>query len=94
MRRYIVFEFTPIILLEIVLNLENNATQNDCPLCGENNFCGNVSPSDNGAVCWCVDSKITFPDSLLSQVSDVDKNQKCICKACALKHQLELGISI
>jgi hypothetical protein len=77
-----------------VLNLENNATQSECPLCGEHNFCGNLSASDNGAICWCVDSKITFPDRLLSQVSDVDKNKKCICKACALKHQLKLGISI
>ncbi|GAC21167.1 cysteine-rich CWC family protein [Paraglaciecola arctica] len=61
---------------------------NNCPVCGENNFCGNLSPSNKDEACWCMDSAISFPDSLLNQVSDADKNKKCICKACALKHQL------
>jgi hypothetical protein len=82
--------------LESVLSLEKNTTANQCPLCGENNFCGNLSPSKKGEACWCTNSAITFPDRLLSQVSDVDKNKKCICKACALSHKLhgeELAIN-
>lgn len=76
------------------MNLEKNTTPSYCPLCGENNYCGNLSPSDNGEACWCVDRSITFSDCLLSQVSDADKNNVCICKACALKHKSELGKSI
>lgn len=76
------------------MNLEKNTTPINCPWCGENNFCGNLLPSDNGEACWCADSAITFPDGLLSQVSDVDKNKVCLCKACALKHKYDLGKSI
>lgn len=73
--------------MESVLNVKKSSTPSDCPLCGENNFCGNLSANNNGESCWCADSAITFPDSLLRQVSDVDKNKACICKACALAHK-------
>jgi len=66
---------------------------NNCPLCGENNACGNLSPSNKGEACWCMDSAISFADSLLSQVSEADKNQACICKACALGLTLPSDIS-
>tara|TARA_R110000751_G_scaffold3930_4_gene18454 strand:+ start:46824 stop:46976 length:153 start_codon:yes stop_codon:yes gene_type:complete len=35
-----------------------------------------------------MDSAISFPDSLLSQVADADKNTSCICQACAVNHQM------
>jgi hypothetical protein len=79
------------------LGLEKNGTPNFCPLCGENNSCGNLSANNQGEDCWCVDSAISFPDSLLSQVSDADKNKACICKTCALRHKLhgeELAINV
>jgi hypothetical protein len=72
----------------MVLSLDKNSIGSNCPLCGENNACGNLSSNNNSETCWCMDSAITFPDSLLSQVSDADKNNKCICKACALSHKL------
>ncbi|WP_366939237.1 cysteine-rich CWC family protein [uncultured Paraglaciecola sp.] len=75
--------------IESVLSLEKSTTPNRCPLCGENNFCGNLSPSEKGAACWCMDSAITFPDSLLCQVLNADKDKKCICKACAQSHNLD-----
>lgn len=61
---------------------------NNCPLCGENNFCGNLSPNNKDKACWCMDSSMKFPDSLLMQVTDADKNKNCICKACALSYKL------
>ena len=70
------------------MNLDKNTTPNRCPLCGEHNFCGNLSPSSKGEACWCTDSSIPFSDSLLSQVSDADKNKTCICQACTLSHKL------
>lgn len=82
-------KFILITLMESVLSLEKSGSPSFCPLCGENNLCGNLSPNNNAADCWCVDSAISFPDSLLKQVSDVAKNNACICKACALSHQLE-----
>lgn len=62
---------------------------NNCPLCGQNNFCANLSASSKDETCWCMDKSIKFPDSLLSQVSDAEKNKACICKACALSHRLD-----
>jgi hypothetical protein len=70
------------------LIFEKNTLSNNCPLCGQNNFCGNLLPNNNGEAWGCIDSSITFPDSLLSQVTEVDKNKVCICKTCALSHQL------
>ena len=70
------------------MSLEKSTTPSRCPLCGDSNFCGNLSPNNNGEACWCMDSSLTFPDSLLSQVSDADKNKTCICKACAMSHNL------
>ena len=75
--------------MESVLSLEKIITPSHCPLCGENNFCGNVSAIDNTEACWCMDGAITFPDSLLSQVSNVDEDKKCICKACAQSYNLD-----
>jgi hypothetical protein len=69
------------------VSFNKSSTPNLCPLCGENNACGNLSANKSAKDCWCVDSSITFADSLLSQVSDADKNKSCICKACAVSHQ-------
>lgn len=69
------------------MSQEKSTTPSNCPLCGQNNFCGNLSPNNNGEACWCADSSITFPDGLLNQVANTDKNKACICKACALSHK-------
>jgi hypothetical protein len=74
-------------LLEEILDLEINTSSSHCPLCARNNSCGNLLSNSNTEACWCTHSSITFSDSLLSQVLDVDKNKACICKACALKHE-------
>lgn len=76
------------------MSIEKSYLPNRCPLCGENNFCGNLSSSNKDQACWCMDSAITFPDSLLNQVPDVDKNKSCICKACANGHNLAKDQSI
>lgn len=75
------------------MSLDKSSISDYCPLCRQNNLCGNLSSSNNAATCWCVDSSITFPDSLLSQISDADINKACICKACALSHKLEIDKS-
>ncbi|PKG97225.1 cysteine-rich CWC family protein [Paraglaciecola sp. MB-3u-78] len=71
------------------MNIQKSSTPSRCPLCGENNVCGNLSANNNGEGCWCMDNSISFPDSLLNQVTDADKNTSCICKACALSHKPE-----
>ena len=86
-----------VIILNLVILIsflfEKYITPENCPLCGNNNYCGNLSSSDNKA-CWCRDNKVQFPGSLLSQVSDADKNKACICKTCALSHNSDLYKSI
>jgi len=71
------------------LSREESIAPENCPLCGNNNYCGNLSSVDNSKACWCTDIKMTFPDSLLNQVPDPDKNRACICKACALGHKAD-----
>jgi hypothetical protein len=58
-----------------------------CPLCGKPNHCGMTSTESANPSCWCMNSDITFPDSLLTQVTDQAKNKVCICRECALKHR-------
>jgi hypothetical protein len=70
------------------VNKEEYVSPENCPICGENNHCGNLS-SDNESKCWCASNDITFSDSLLKKVSNAAKNISCICKACALKHKQE-----
>ncbi|WOH37652.1 cysteine-rich CWC family protein [Thalassotalea fonticola] len=74
------------------MNQEEYVSPEDCPLCGENNHCGNLSSGKNNK-CWCANNDITFPESLLSKVSNVAKNKSCICKACALKHKQDINKS-
>ncbi|MCJ8169670.1 cysteine-rich CWC family protein [Atopomonas sediminilitoris] len=52
-----------------------------CPLCGQNNHCGNLN--DSTEPCWCADASVSFSDSLLRQVPEAERNKACICKACA-----------
>ena len=74
-------------------------TAANCPLCGNNNNCENLSSNDN-KTCWCRDRTISFPSSLLALVPDIDKDKDkdkdkaCICKTCSLSHNSNLYQSI
>lgn len=57
---------------------------NLCPVCQQDNRCGNIASGGSGASCWCRSPEITFSDSLLNQVPDVAKGKACICRSCAL----------
>ncbi|MEP1447665.1 MAG: cysteine-rich CWC family protein [Paraglaciecola sp.] len=74
------------------MNTENSAAANLCPLCGENNSCGQLLVDVNNATtdkaCWCMDSAIAFPASLLSKLPEADKQKACICKTCVLRYQM------
>jgi hypothetical protein len=62
----------------------------NCPLCGNTNFCGNISKSGNAAECWCQAPEIMFPQELIQQVPSALRDKACICKNCVEKfnHQL------
>jgi hypothetical protein len=52
-----------------------------CPLCGEPNQCG---PARNGSLdtpCWC--STATIDPAALAAIPEAQRNQACICPACA-----------
>ncbi|MGY9003642.1 MAG: cysteine-rich CWC family protein [Rhodospirillales bacterium] len=53
-----------------------------CPLCGNDNACGNLQPKD-GSTCWCADSDLIFQAELLDQIPDEARGKACICRACA-----------
>lgn len=58
-----------------------------CPLCTKNNNCTMMIKGDTD-MCWCMDGKITFPDSLLAKISHDKKKSACICLACVLAHKV------
>ena len=62
----------------------------NCPLCGDANFCANVSKSDNNALCWCNSPAIVFPEELIHQVPSALRQKACICKNCADKFKNRL----
>ena len=59
-----------------------------CPLCNQSNHCANVSACGSSQPCWCSEQTIAFPQTLLNKVPSDAKNKACICKACALKHNV------
>lgn len=73
------------------MSKENSTAANLCPLCGEDNSCGQRFVNANNATpvkaCWCMDITIAFPASLLNTVPEADKGKTCICKACVLRYQ-------
>ncbi|WP_113955566.1 cysteine-rich CWC family protein [Arenicella xantha] len=72
------------------MQLDVNVSAKTCPLCGNENYCGNLVSGSDGGGCWCTSSDIAFPDSLLNQVPNDAKNKACICKSCALKHKRKI----
>ena len=67
------------------MHKKEDVNPGNCPLCNKPNFCGNVSNSSKP--CWCMEEGVTFPESLLNQAVDTAKNNACICKICAIKHE-------
>ncbi|WP_290699638.1 cysteine-rich CWC family protein [Amphritea sp.] len=57
---------------------------NLCPICQQDNRCGNMASCGSDENCWCRSPDITFSESLLSQVREEAKGKACICRACAL----------
>lgn len=72
-------------ILRVKLKQQDYVPPEDCPLCGINNFCGNLSATTNDK-CWCADSNVTFSETLLNKVPKNARNKACICKDCALKY--------
>ncbi|WP_309863841.1 cysteine-rich CWC family protein [Desmospora profundinema] len=51
----------------------------NCPICGLDNDCGNLSGKPRGT-CWC--SRESFPDEIFDLVPSHQMNQSCICRDC------------
>lgn len=58
-----------------------------CPICQQDNRCGNLLSCGSDKSCWCSSSEIQFSEKLLNQIPNEVKNKACICKACALAHK-------
>jgi len=56
-----------------------------CPLCGEANHCA-MGDDDHKSddPCWC--KAEIFPQSLLHQVPEEERDRVCICKRCQQNH--------
>ncbi|WP_188990421.1 cysteine-rich CWC family protein [Paenibacillus nasutitermitis] len=54
-----------------------------CPLCGQDNECGNPAGEPEGT-CWCYGAY--FPGDLLDRVTEELSGKSCICKKCLEKH--------
>ncbi len=65
-----------------------------CPLCGEANSCAAMTDPDKIEECWCRNSNIVFPVSLLDKVPPAQKRKACICLSCVTKHQENRGVNI
>ncbi|MCL6445149.1 MAG: cysteine-rich CWC family protein [Alicyclobacillus sp.] len=50
-----------------------------CPLCGNDNHCGNVAGKPHGT-CWC--DKEFFPKQIFEKVPPDEPQRSCICKDC------------
>ena len=59
-------------------------SQQQCPLCGENNFCA-VSQNAEAKQCWCMD--VAIPPELIEQANQRPGQKRCICQACAERSQ-------
>lgn len=62
-----------------------------CPLCGQANQCAMEIEKQTGVPqgeCWCCSASISA--ELLSQIPQTQKNQACVCPACATKSSATL----
>jgi hypothetical protein len=57
----------------------------NCPICGKPNECGIKAVQEEAADCWCFREK--FPEALLGQVPEAQRNKACICKSCVMAYQ-------
>lgn len=69
-------------------NNPENISPNLCPLCHQDNRCGNLSVCDSSTSCWCRSPEIKFSEKLLNKIPNDAKKKACICKACTLAHNL------
>ncbi|MFC4302581.1 cysteine-rich CWC family protein [Cohnella boryungensis] len=51
-----------------------------CPLCGQNNACGNLAELPPHGSCWC--SSVVFPPELFDELPEELRNKACVCKDC------------
>ncbi len=58
------------------------SSEKSCPLCGEDNRCGNVAGLPQGE-CWC--NKFEFPGEIFKAIPEEKLNKACICKECVEK---------
>lgn len=57
-----------------------------CPLCGQPNQCAMEIEKQTGVLqsaCWCCTAAISA--ELLNQISEIARNQACVCASCAAK---------
>lgn len=59
-------------------------TPNLCPICKQDNMCGNINSCDDNESCWCNSPEIKFPQTLLNKIDKDALGKSCICKTCAL----------
>ena len=64
-----------------------------CPLCQQNNACGNLAIADNSQSCWCNNPSIRLPKALLETVPEALRGKACICQTCALSYQSDSAIA-
>jgi hypothetical protein len=62
--------------------IHSNTAQ--CPLCGGENRCQRASTGAYKGPCWC--ESVEFPDGLLDQLNDSERNRRCICANCVDRH--------
>ncbi|MFL0800520.1 MAG: cysteine-rich CWC family protein [Agarilytica sp.] len=70
-------------------NQNDDIAQNLCPICNNDNACGNPSCDGDTTACWCKRTDITFPEGLLQQVPKASQGKVCICQSCALTYNAE-----
>lgn len=60
--------------------MSTTMSESNCPLCGGPNDCG---IAQGKSICWCFNTAI--PEDLLARIPDEQRNQSCICEACATR---------
>ncbi|KGX87006.1 cysteine-rich CWC family protein [Pontibacillus litoralis] len=53
---------------------------NQCPICQQNNQCGN----NGDKPCWC--SKKSFPEHIFEMIPEDKLHKACICRECLKKY--------
>lgn len=53
-----------------------------CPLCNDNNLCGNLSGNGSSDDCWCMVPNAEFSEALMAAIPPDKKSRVCVCKKC------------